>query len=297
MRIFVAGCSGQLARALKARAPQHGHVAETFGRPALDLADPGSMLGLIERFEPDVVINAAAYTAVDRAESEPALAMAINCDGAAQLARSARQIGLPFLHVSTDYVFDGEKGAPYVEADATHPLGVYGRTKLEGERRVLDSHPGALIFRTGWVYGPDGGNFVRTMIRLAGEKEHLDIVADRFGNPTSAMDLADGLLAVAGQAKTQGGQAPGGVFHLTGSAEASWFDLAAGVMAQLSDAGRRVPTLGKISGDAYVAPAARPRDSRVDCGLAERTFGVRLPPWHASLGVAVDAILDPKPAA
>ncbi|WP_336800601.1 dTDP-4-dehydrorhamnose reductase [Kaistia sp. MMO-174] len=289
MRIFVAGSSGQLARALAARAAAHGHVVETFGRPALDLADPDGAAKRIASFEPDLILNAAAYTAVDRAESEEALAMAINRDGAAALAASARKLGLPFLHVSTDYVFDGEKGEPYVETDATNPLGVYGRTKLAGEARVLTEYPDALIFRTGWVYGQDGGNFVRTMVRLAGEREHLDIVADRFGNPTHAVDLADGLLAIAGQAR---GVASGGIFHLAGSVEASWFDLASGVMARLAEAGRKVPTLGRISGDAYVAPAARPRDSRLDCGRTEQSFGVRLPGWPDSLGVAVDAILD-----
>lgn len=288
MRIFVAGSSGQLARALKARAEAHGHVVETFGRPVLDLADPDGAARLMEGFEPDLILNAAAYTAVDRAESEAELAMAINRDGAAGLAAAACRLGLPFLHVSTDYVFDGEKGAPYVETDATHPLGVYGRSKLEGERQVLAENPDALIFRTGWVYGADGGNFVRTMVRLAGERAHLDIVADRFGNPTFAGDLADGLLAIGGQARG----VSGGIFHLAGSAEASWFDLAEGVMARLAAAGRQVPSLAQISGDAYVAPAARPRDSRLDCGLAEQTFGVRLPGWPDSLGVAVDAILD-----
>lgn len=288
MRIFVAGSSGQLARALKARAAAHGHVVETFGRPVLDLADPDGAARLIDGFEPDVIVNAAAYTAVDRAEGEEALAMAINRDGAAHLAAGARKVGLPLLHVSTDYVFDGEKSEPYAEADATNPLGVYGRSKLAGERQVLDRNPDALIFRTGWVYGADGGNFVRTMIRLAGEREHLDIVADRFGNPTFASDLADGLLAIAAQARG----VSGGIFHLAGGAEASWFDLAAGVMARLAAAGRKTPTLGRISGDAYVAPAARPRDSRLDCGRAEQIFGVRLPGWPDSLGVAVEAILD-----
>jgi len=288
MRIFVAGSSGQLARALKARAAAHGHLVETFGRPVLDLADPDGAAALIEGFAPDLILNGAAYTAVDRAESEAELAMAINREGAARLAAGARKLGLPFLHVSTDYVFDGEKRAPYVETDAPHPLGVYGHTKLEGERQVLAENPDALIFRTGWVYGADGGNFVRTMIRLAGERENLDIVADRFGNPTFAADLADGLLTIA--AKARG--APGGVFHLAGNAEASWFDLAAGVMARLAAAGRTVPSLARISGDAYVAPAARPPDSRLDCSRAEQVFGVRLPGWPQSLGVAVDAILD-----
>jgi dTDP-4-dehydrorhamnose reductase len=290
MRIFVAGSAGQLARALTSRAAAHDQGVATFGRPEFDLARPDAMARVIAGFEPDLVINAAAYTAVDRAESEADLAMAINRDGAAQLAAVSRQLGLPFLHVSTDYVFDGEKGAPYVETDATHPLGVYGHTKLAGENAVLSQNPDALIFRTGWVYGPDGGNFVRTMVRLAGEKEHLDIVADRFGNPTSASDLADALLAIAHQAKG----AAGGVFHLAGGAEASWFDLASGVMARLAETGRKVPTLGRISGDAYVAPAARPRDSRLDCSLVERTFGVRLPGWTDSLGVTVDAILNPE---
>lgn len=289
MRIFVAGASGQLARALKARAGAAGHVAETFGRPALDLASSADPAPAIAGFAADIVINAAAYTAVDKAESEPELALAVNRDGAARLAAAARRLGLPFLHVSTDYVFDGGKGAPYVEADATAPLGVYGRSKLEGEAAVLAAHPDALVFRTGWVYGADGRNFVRTMVELAAERDKLDIVADRFGNPTHAADLADGLLAIAGQAAENRG---GGIFHLAGSEEASWHDLAGGVMGSLAAAGRRVPQLSPISGDAYVAAAARPRDSRLDGSLAARTFGVRLPGWRESVGVAVSAILE-----
>jgi dTDP-4-dehydrorhamnose reductase len=289
MRIFVAGGSGQLARALKARGQEAGHVVETFGRPELDLASAADPASLIAGFEPDVVINAAAYTAVDKAEAEPELAFAVNRDGAARLAASARRLDLPFLHVSTDYVFDGEKGAPYREGDATAPLGVYGRSKLEGEAAVRTAHPDALIFRTSWVYGPDGGNFVRTMVRLAGERDRLDIVADRFGNPTSAADLADGLLAIAAQAADHRG---GGIFHLAGADDASWHDLAGGVMAALAASGQRVPQLAPISGDAYVAAAARPRDSRLDCALAGQVFGARLPGWKASVGTAVAAILQ-----
>lgn len=294
MRIFVTGASGQLARALKARAGAAGHVAETFGRPALDLASSADAAPAIAGFAADLVINAAAYTAVDKAESEPELALAVNRDGAARLAAAARRLGLPFLHVSTDYVFDGEKGTPYTEADATAPLGVYGRSKLEGEAAVLAAHPDALVFRTGWVYGADGRNFVRTMVELAAERDKLDIVADRFGNPTHAADLADGLLAIAGQAAENRG---GGIFHLAGSEEASWHDLAGGVMGSLVAAGRRVPQLSPISGDAYVAAAARPRDSRLDCALVAQRFGVRLPGWRKSVGVAVSAILEQQETA
>jgi dTDP-4-dehydrorhamnose reductase len=293
MRIFVAGASGQLARALRARAGDCGHVVGTFGRPELDLASASDPATAIAGFAADIVINAAAYTAVDRAEAEPELAFAVNRDGAVRLAAAARRLGLPFLHVSTDYVFDGGKGAPYAEGDATAPLGIYGRSKLEGEAAVRAAHPDALVFRTSWVYGADGGNFVRTMVRLASERDKLDIVADRFGNPTFAADLADGLLAIAGQAGNDRG---GGIFHLAGADDASWHDLAGGVMAALAAAGRPVPALSPISGDAYVAAAARPGDSRLDGSLAERTFGVRLPGWRASVGVAVSAILAQQEA-
>ena len=289
MRIFVAGASGQLARALKARAGQAGHLAETFGRPALDLASSTDPAAAIAGFAADIVINAAAYTAVDKAEAEPGLAFSVNRDGAGRLAAAARRLGLPLLHVSTDYVFDGEKGAPYAEADATAPLGVYGRSKLEGEAAVRAAHPDALVFRTGWVYGADGRNFVRTMVELAATRERLDIVADRFGNPTYVADLAEGLLAIAGRAA---GHRAGGIFHLAGADDASWHDLAGGVMTSLSAAGRSVPTLSSISGDGYVAAAARPRDSRLDCALVARTFGVCLPGWRERVGGAVSAILE-----
>lgn len=289
MRIFVAGASGQLARALRARAGRAGHVVEAVGRPVLDLAVSTDPVAPIAAFSADIVINAAAYTAVDRAEAERELAFAVNRDGAGRFAAAARRLGLPFLHVSTDYVFDGEKGAPYVEGDAPAPLSIYGRSKLDGEAAVRAAHPDALVFRTGWVYGADGRNFVRTMVELAATRDRLDIVADRFGHPTHVADLADGLLAIAGQAGDNRG---GGVFHLAGADEASWYDLAGGVMASLAASGRRVPQLSPISGDDYVATAARPRDSRLDCALAARTFGVRLPGWRDSAGVAVAAILE-----
>lgn len=280
MRILVIGSTGQLARALASTGAAAGHDIVRAGRPQIDLENPTGLADLLAGARPDAVINAAAYTAVDRAEDEPKLAAAINSHGAAALARSAAALGLPFIHVSTDYVFDGTKGAPYDEDDAVAPLNVYGRSKAEGETGVLAAHPGALVVRTSWIYAPEGENFVRSVLALAEQHDRLSVVSDQTGRPTEASALAEGLLALAPRLRSG---APGGLLHVANAGEASWRDFAEAV---LRGAGLANPVDGLDSASAMKAfnqRALRPADTRLALTRAERDYGVRLPDWQESL--------------
>lgn len=273
MRVVVTGQHGQVARALVRQAPAGVQVV-TLGRPDLDLADAGSIVPAILAARPDVVISAAAYTAVDRAESEPDLAHAINAIGAGEVARGAAMAGAALLHLSSDYVFDGRQAAPYRESDPTAPLGAYGRSKLAGEQAVRAAHPAPLILRTSWVYAPFGHNFLRTMLRLAETRAKIAVVADQIGHPTSALDLADALLALTGEA---------GLYHLTGAGEASWADLAEVILAASARHGGPTARVRRIASVDYPTPAPRPRQSRLD-GSALARRGVVLPDWRESVG-------------
>lgn len=274
MKILVIGSSGQVARALSAQAGSHDVVRA--GRPQIDLASPTGLSDLIGQASPDAIINAAAYTAVDKAEEDIDAARALNETGPAALARTAAARNIPFIHISTDYVFNGLGGAPYAETDETAPLNVYGQTKADGEQAVLAVNPDALVVRTSWVYAPEGQNFVRTMLRLAAERDELNVVEDQIGRPTEAHALADALLVLAEHLR---GGAEGGLLHVTNTGEASWRDLAE---AAVRGAGLSTPIHG-IPTSAYPTPARRPGDTRLDLSKAEREFGVVLPDWTVSL--------------
>lgn len=299
MRVLVAGRTGQLAVELLARLPRDGHAVEAREAPDLDLTDAASVRRAVAASfggaGPEAVVNAAAYTAVDRAEGERALAHAVNATGAGLLAAAAAARGLPVVHVSTDYVFDGTKGAPYVEEDPPAPLGVYGETKLAGERAVAAANPRAVILRTAWVCSPHGGNFVRTMLRLAREREEVAVVADQRGAPTFAADLADAVARLLPRLAAAPAGDPGyGVFHLTGAPHATWHDFAAAIFAGAAARGERVPALAAITTDAYPTPARRPADGRLDCGRIARVHGIAAPDWRASLATCLDALLGPE---
>ena len=238
--------------------------------------------------KPSIVINAAAYTAVDKAEAEPEPCYAVNRDGAGQLADAAWRHNLPFIHVSTDYVFDGQKPSAYREDDATAPLGVYGRSKLEGERAVVAAHPEALIVRTSWVYSAYGSNFLLTMLRLSQSKPSLRVVDDQHGCPTSAHDLADALLEISSNLLHRG--LPTGIYHLSGTGETTWFGLATEIFANLRARGLHAPTLTAITTADYPTPARRPRNSRLDCTKMKREFGIKLPPWPNSIAGCIDRL-------
>lgn len=274
MKVLVIGSSGQVATALARQAGSHEVIR--LGRPQFDLADPKGIADLVGQIAPDAIINAAAYTAVDKAEAEIAAARALNETGPAALARSAAVLGVPFIHISTDYVFNGLGGAPYSEAAEVSPLNVYGQTKADGEQAVLAVNPSALIVRTSWVYAPEGTNFVRTMLRLAAERDALKVVDDQIGRPTEANALAAALLKL-GEHLRSG--APGGLLHVANSGEASWKDLA---QAAISGAGLSTRVSGIATSD-YPTPARRPGDTRLDLTRAKSDYGIILPDWQESL--------------
>ena len=302
--ILVTGGSGQLAQALAragasaaagAGSAGGGTVArrvEVIGRPAFDFERPDSLAAAIRAHRPALVVNAAAYTAVDAAEAAPDEAARANASGPGVVAETCRELGIPLVHISTDYVFDGVKGAPYVETDATNPTGVYGATKLAGERAVLAAWPEAVILRTSWVYAASGKNFLLTMLNAARRVPKLRVVADQAGCPTNADDLAAATLAVAGRllaGSANGGreQGLGGIYHATGQGETTWHGFATAIFADAARHGWPVPAVDAIATADWPTPARRPPDSRLDCGKLDLVFGVSLPAWRESLGPAV----------
>ena len=289
MRVVVTGRSGQLAAALAELASgSSGIELLMLGRPEFDLGSPAGTVDQIEILRPDLVINTAAYTAVDNAEAEPERAFAINRDGAALVARAASQMNVPLVHISTDYVFDGRKPEPYVERDEPRPLNVYGRSKLEGERAVLEAHPEALILRTSWVFSAFGTNFVKTMLKIGSERSALKVVSDQVGNPTSATDLAAAILRIAPALRGE----PGGLYHLTGEGSTSWHGFAAFIFQESLRHGGPAPLLEAIPSANYKMAAVRPDNSRLDCAAFASRFGVKLRPWREAAAEAVARCLS-----
>jgi dTDP-4-dehydrorhamnose reductase len=245
-------------------------------------------------FRPDIVINPAAYTAVDKAESESDLAFAINRDGAGAVAAAAAELGAPIIHLSTDYVFDGAKPSPYVESDPTSPQGVYGRSKLEGEWAVVAANPRNLIIRTAWVYAPFGANFARTMLRLAGERDRLRVVDDQVGCPTYAPDIAWALLSMADQLAGGWRDELAGVTHLAGPEAVTWCGFARLILeAAGARGGRNVPVDAITTAD-FPTPARRPANSRLSTHRLKAVFGLELPPLRASIDRCVEGLLVPE---
>ena len=284
MKILVTGRHGQLARSLAERGGDEIHL---MGRADLDLAVAGSARSAILAARPDLVVNAAAFTAVDLAESEEAAAHRINADGAGEVAGVARELGVPIIHISTDYVFDGRATAPYGETADTAPINAYGRTKLAGEGAVRAATPDHLILRTSWLISPFGKNFVRNMVDLGQQRETLSVVADQHGNPTSALDLADAILAVARRWAAGDRTGMGQTYHLVGTGVASWFDLAVAVQDELGHLGAKSTIVSPITTADWPTPAERPAYSALDSSAFTRDFGLRLPDWRASLGPIV----------
>jgi dTDP-4-dehydrorhamnose reductase len=288
--ILVAGRNGQLAICLAELARARQVPLVCLGRPELDIADAASISRAVAAVKPRAVVNAAGYTAVDKAESEPERAYAINRDGAARLAQAAKASGIPFIHISTDYVFDGRKGVPYREDDPPGPLSVYGRSKLEGEQAVAAEHPAPVILRTSWLYSSHGQNFVRTMLRLARTRDLVRVVDDQHGSPTSAAEIAAAILALAGRLSAPLDPGRAGVYHLAGAGEATWHAFAAAIFSFWQERGHRVPKLEPIPTREFPTPARRPADSRLDCSKIERSFGVTLPHWRHSLARCLDEL-------
>lgn len=290
LKVLVAGRSGQVAWALKETVPVNVDLV-AIGRPDLDLTDRASVDAAVDKVRPDIVINAGAYTAVDQAETDEAAAFALNADGPGYLSAAAARAGAPILHLSTDYVFDGEKDAPYAEIDPVAPLGVYGRSKLAGEQQVAAANPNHLIFRTAWVYSPVGKNFAKTMLRVAGQREELTVVHDQIGNPTSAADIGRGLWSVATQIAGNPATLVPGIYHMTASGEASWAEFAEEIFAVSAGLGGPSARVRRIPSSEYPTPTRRPSNSRLDGTKLSRTFGVILPQWRSSTRSCVETLI------
>ncbi|MGD1107599.1 MAG: dTDP-4-dehydrorhamnose reductase [Terracidiphilus sp.] len=285
-RVLIVGNAGQLGRELERLFAAVGHIVAV-DRESVDLADPDQTRDLVRRSAPDVILNAAAYTAVDRAESEMALAHAINALAPRVLAEEAAERNALLVHYSTDYVFDGSKLEPWTEDDSPAPLSVYGASKLAGEQAVQNSRARHLIFRTSWVYGPHGSNFLLTMLRLARERDRLSIVDDQVGAPTTSIELARATHAIvtgvlAGRFGEQ--QDWCGLYHMTCAGSVSWFGFAQAIFARASvRLGVKVPELVPIGTKDYPTPAARPRNSVLSNAKLHARFDVQLPTWQSAL--------------
>lgn len=280
MRLLVFGKTGQVATELARRAPG----AVFLDRNEADLADPAACAAAIEAHRPEGVINAAAYTAVDRAEEEEALATVINGEAPGAMAQACAALDIPFVHLSTDYVFDGSGTAPWRADDATAPLGAYGRSKLAGERAVRGAGGAHVILRTAWVFSAHGANFVRTMLRLGRERDALRVVADQIGGPTPAADIASTCLQVLDLLRKN--RDFSGVYHYSGQPDTSWAGFARAIFER---AGLAV-TVEEIPTSAYPTPAARPLNSRLDCTGLETVFGISRPDWKDGLAAVLEEL-------
>lgn len=289
MKILVFGKTGQIATELARLAPKvqaSGGIADAHfaGRADADLSNPTACASLVATLEPDLIINAAAYTAVDRAEEEEPLAQVVNGAAPAAIAAAAKQIGAAFVHISTDYVFDGSGDAPWAVDDPTGPLGAYGRTKLLGERGVRDAGGTYAILRTAWVFSAHGNNFVKTMLRLGQTRESLNVVADQFGGPTPAADIAATCLAI-GKALMESPD-KSGTYHYSGAPDVHWADFARAIF-DISGQNVRVED---IPSAAYPTPAKRPNNSRLDCRATQATFGIPRPDWRTGLRAVISEL-------
>ncbi len=293
MRVVVTGSSGQVALSLRERAAAHGIDVALVGRPGLDFENLATIGPALRAARPDLVVNVAAFTAVDLAENDEATATRVNGDAAGEAAAEAARLGVPIIHLSTDYVFDGRLDRPYREADPVAPMGAYGRSKLAGEIAVAAATDNYVILRTAWVYSPFGKNFVRTMLALGLERQAVSVVADQIGNPSYAPDIADGILKVAKAL----GKAPDnddlrGLFHMAGQGSAAWADLAEATFQAAAAQGRAPVLVNPIASADYPTPARRPDNSRLDCGKLDQRYGVALPDWRESVKICVARLLQ-----
>lgn len=288
-RILVIGRSGQLAHAFAAIETPNAKVI-CLGRPDVDLTEPNTLEAAIDRVEPHVLINAAAYTSVDGAESEPEAAALLNVEGPRQLALACERHGRPLIHISTDCVFDGRLDRPYRETDACNPLGVYGRTKLDGENAVLETHKQSLVVRVSWIFSRFAGNFVKKMLTLAHENCELRVVNDQLGCPTHAEDLANGLVTM-GRAIAAPSFTDWGIYHLAGSGETNRASQARAVFEDSARLGGPVASIAGVATVDYPTPAQRPLNARLNSEKAAATFGIVLPHWRERLRSCVEELV------
>ena len=290
MRLLVIGANGQVGCELRQSLAPLGEVI-ALDRAACDLARPAEVARILRAATPDIIVNAAAYTAVDRAEQEEELATLINGTAVGEIAQAARQLGALLIHYSTDYVFDGRKDAPYAEDDVPSPISAYGRSKLAGERAIAQCGGRYLIVRTSWIYAARGHNFLKTVLRLAGERDELRIVDDQIGAPTWARDLAAATAIMTRQARQEIARDDfeSGLFHVTGSGATSWFVFAQAVVKQAEQSGllARKSKVVPIASSEYPVAATRPKNSRLSGARARHRFQIALPEWEQSLAVCM----------
>jgi len=292
MKIAVTGREGQVVQSLIEKAAQRPDLEViALGRPELDLTKPETVHSAIEAIQPDLVVSAAAYTAVDQAEDEQELAFAVNATGAEAVAEAAKTCGVPVIHLSTDYVFAGDADEPYVETDATGPRSVYGSSKLEGERLVAQANPRHIILRTAWVYSPFGKNFVKTMLKLAETRDVLSVVADQQGNPTSALDIADAIIRVADHLAATPEFSAYGIYHLAGTGDTNWSGFARALFSESARLGGPTATVSDITTADYPTKAVRPASSRLSTAKFQRVFHWSAPHWQSSLQGVVSRLI------
>ncbi|MGA9660037.1 MAG: dTDP-4-dehydrorhamnose reductase [Asticcacaulis sp.] len=291
MRILVTGKEGQVDTALQVEGEALGYEILRIGLPEADLSRPDTLADLVIMANPDVIISSAAYTAVDKAESEPALAQKINGDGPGELARLAARLNIPILHVSTDYVFAGDKSEPYNESDVPAPTTVYGRTKLSGETQIAAATDNHVIVRTAWVYSFYGHNFVKTMLRLGEACNEVSVVNDQFGCPTYAPDLAKALLVIARQIVIDPDPTLRGIFHLTGTGETHWAGFAEAIFNGSARRGCKPVHVTPIPSSQYPTKARRPVNSRLGGDKLDQVYGLRLARWQDSLDTCLDRLI------
>ncbi len=293
LRLMVTGATGQVASALLEESQGNDSlVVVCLGRDKLDITDAEHVMAAVRQHDPHIIVNAAAYTAVDRAESEPSLAKAVNEEGAYHLARAAVDRNIPLIHLSTDYVFNGRKTTPYREDDATEPLSVYGRTKLAGEQAIGQAGARHIILRTAWVFSHNGLNFVRTMLRLGSERDVVRVVGDQHGNPTYATSIARVIFAVAQRLHADAGnESLYGTFHMAGQGSVSWYDFARAIFEECAAYGKRSPAVEEITTAQYPTAAIRPANSRLDCNKLASVYDIVLPHWRDDLKICIQRML------
>jgi dTDP-4-dehydrorhamnose reductase len=293
-RILVTGRGGQLATGLEASLPAQGFEATLVGQPDFEFDKPDTIRAAFAATRPDAVVNCAAWTAVDAAEDAEASAFRANALGPALLAALCARAGIPLIQISTDYVYDGLKGAPYLEDDLPNPLSAYGRTKLAGEWAALAGSPMTTVLRTAWVFSPVGKNFLRTMLAVGAQRPELRVVADQHGHPTAAPDLADAIAGVLARIRATGWRPDyRGVFHAVAEGHTNWHAFAEAIFAAAQPFGGPAPVVHPIGTGDYPTKAVRPVDGRLDTGKLRATFGVALPPWQDGLARVMRALYAP----
>ncbi|MBB6262475.1 dTDP-4-dehydrorhamnose reductase [Paenochrobactrum gallinarii] len=288
MKIAVTGKNGQVVRSLLTLADDKTEII-ALGRPELDLAFPITIDAILSAINPDIIVSAAAYTAVDKAEDEPELAYAVNATGAGSIAEAADKLGIPIIHISTDYVFDGTKSEPYTELDEPNPQSVYGKSKLAGERLVANANNKHIILRTAWVYSPYGNNFLKTMLRLGSERAEISVVSDQHGNPTSAINIAQTILSIC-KAVTKENFRGWGIYHLVDDSETTWYHWAEYIFSCAN-----LPVIVKpINGSDYPSKAQRPNNSRLSTEKLKCAFSCSMPNWMISTQLVIEELNSTK---